>query len=284
MRILLTGGSGLLGSAIRQIADMRRYECICLNRAELSWHNQLKNLERVKGFDVVIHAAANTNVEWCELNPASCYRDNTLLTEIIAKAVLDVQGYMVFISSTGVYGDKKDFAPFCEFDEVNPLTHHHRSKFIAENITQKLLPQSLIIRTGWLFGGCKENVKNFVAKRIEEAKLSTSGQIFSNLDQQGNPCYNLDIAERILDLIELKHCGVFNCVNSGIATRYDYVKEIIRQAHMPVEVIPVRGKQFGRVANVSNNESAINWKAENYGFRNMPDWRESLATYVQKIF
>jgi dTDP-4-dehydrorhamnose reductase len=63
--------------------------------------------------DVVIHAAANTNVEACELDPSTCYRDNLLMTEQLAEVCLLERRKLVFISSTGVYGPQKK-EPYAE--------------------------------------------------------------------------------------------------------------------------------------------------------------------------
>lgn len=285
MKILLTGATGLLGSAIVEAATERGLVYNALQRPAVSpgvASSELVNL--LQGYDVLIHAAANTNVEQCEIMPDECYRDNFLLTELLAAAAVAAGTKMVFISSTGIYGEAQN-EPYSEYDSVHPLTHHHRSKTLAENAVMSLSTRNLVIRTGWLFGGAESNPKNFVARRIDEARaaLKGKGYIESNTEQRGVPCYNQDIATRILDLIGASWSGVFNCVNTGYASRYEYVSAVIELAGLPLEVRPSSAAAFLRKAKVSNNEMAVNWKMNALGLPAMPEWRASLAYYIQKV-
>ena len=75
--------------------------------------------------------------------------------------------------------------------------------------------------------------------------------------------------------------GTFNCVSPSPATRCDYVREILSRFDLPCEVIPK--SSFERVALVSSNESAANYKLELIGADNMPDWKSSLDTYIDRL-
>ncbi len=201
-----------------------------------------------------------------------------LLTELLARACHEASVPMVFISSTGIYGSHKK-EPYHEYDTVQPTTHHHRAKWLAEREVLKWLPDALVIRTGWLFGGRPETPKNFVARRIEEG-LSVEHQINSNEEQIGNPTFSNDVAERLLVLIESRQTGIFNCVNSGSASRFEYVKEIIQRAGIGIDVLPSKGSSFNRKAQVSNNEAAQNLKMALYGLPEMRSWQDALAVYI----
>ncbi len=280
MKILLSGANGLLGGAIQQVAIERGYTCTSFSRAGLSWQDNLVNFDQFLGADVVIHAAANTDVEQCEKFPIICYRDNTLFSEYMVRMTARACKKFVFISSTGIYGSHKT-VPYSEFDVVDPSTHNHRSKLLAEQSILRFYPDSLIIRTGWLFGGSANLPKNFVARRIEEARDAVSGAVFSNQEQYGTPCYNINIATRIMELLERGMCGVFNSVNNGSASRFEYVRSILEFAGLPTIVVPSHSGTFNRLAKVSNNEAALNWKAEMLGFAAMPAWQVSLADYIK---
>lgn len=286
MKILLTGATGLLGSAIVAAAHRRGVICDPLSRPATSLQGitVAALASQLQGYEVLIHAAANTNVEQCEIAPDDCYRDNFLLTELLATAAAQANVRMVFISSTGIYGEGQQ-TPFREYDSVYPQTHHHRSKAMAEQAVTALDARNLVIRTGWLFGGAATNPKNFVARRIDEARaaLEGKGYIESNTEQRGVPCFNQDVAARILDLIDANWSGVYNCVNTGSASRYEYVRAIVELAGLSVEVKPSSAAAFNRKAKVSSNEMAINWKMDTLGLVSMPEWRTSLAYYIQQI-
>lgn len=198
MKICLTGSSGLLGGAVLSACAEREWGCEALGRDLVDFRHPMGVQESLWGYDVLIHAAANTNVEVCEVQPDECYADNTLLTEVLAAAAKKCGVRFVYISSTGVYGENK-VEPYNEYDQIWPTTHHHRSKQLGEKAALNT-GDSLVIRTGWLFGGAPENKKNFVARIIEEAKKS-NGVIYSNSEQRGNPTYVNDIASCLLQLI-----------------------------------------------------------------------------------
>lgn len=278
MKISLTGSNGLLGKAIIRECYARGWPITPISRELIDPKNlnQLRGL--ISGYDILIHAAANTNVEQCEIEPLICYRDNTFLTEIISEAANQCGIKIVYISSTGVYGNYQD-TPYHEYDNIVPTTHHHRAKWLGEQAVL-CYSNSLVIRTGWLFGGNPENRKNFVARRVEEA-LGTKDYIESNSQQFGCPSYVNDVTNQLLRLIEDNRIGVFNCVNTGVASRYDYVRKIIEITRLDREVRPSSAASFNRKANVSHNESALNLKADYLGYEKMPHWEESLEKYLK---
>lgn len=284
MNILLTGASGLLGSAIRNVAEHAGSVVTPLQR-DVIWGSNADDLARLlRGFDLVIHSAANTNVEQCEANPEGCFSDNVRLTEILADAARSAAAKTVFISSTGIYGTGKN-RPYRETDICSPTTVHHRSKHEAEKMVLQASQENLVIRTGWLFGGEPSNRKNFVARRIEEAvSAKAEGRVLkSNAQQRGVPSYCDDVAVRILALAKMDARGVFNCVNSGHASRFEYVKAIVDTAGIPVSVELADPRDFNRRAPVSDNEMAENFRMMQAGMAPMPAWQDSLASYVSKL-
>lgn len=281
MKIVVTGSSGLFGSEVCRVLKNRNHEIAVFNRASFPLLEQ-KNLNKfLLGFDCIIHAAANTNVENCERDIYECYRDNALLTEKLSFAASMSNCKFVFISSTGVYGSSKIQKPYTEYDDVCPTTHHHKSKVYGENAVLRHNSSSLIIRIGWLFGGNHAYSKNFVARRIEEAFNSTRGIIYSNDEQFGVPTYVVDAVDMLCHLIDNDEVGIFNMVNSGSASRYDYVVEILSNINSNVEVERVGADHFNRLADVSRNEMAHAMKLEQLGYEPLPAWNESLSIYIQ---
>lgn len=278
MRVGLTGASGLLGSAIMKVCTDRKIICGSISRDWIDFQHPSMIEKHLSDYDVIIHAAANTNVEGCEEDPEKCYKDNFLLSKILAVASARCGRKFVFISSTGVYGNSQEQA-YTEYDSVHPTTHHHRAKRLSEEIALRG-HDSLVIRTGWLFGGIPKNGKNFVARRIEEASLS-NGIVYSNNEQRGNPSYVIDVAKCLIELIEDGQHGIFNCVNEGTASRMEYVSKIIQFANLPVQVKSVSANSFQRLAKVSNNETASNMRLRQCGYPAMPTWQDGLERYIR---
>ena len=139
---------------------------------------------------------------------------------------------------------------------------------------------NLVVRTGWLFGGHMHASKNFVAKRIFEALAAKGGFITSNQEQRGCPTYVVDLATCLLEMIQRGARGVINCVNEGSASRFEYVREIVTQTRLDIEVRPITAASFNRSAPVSNNEMAINWRAAELGLPPMRSWQAALGGYL----
>lgn len=282
MRIALTGASGILGEALSARAAAVGHEIIPVPREQLlSGRGCLREI--AANSDAVIHAAANTNVEGCELDPAACYRDNLLISEQVADACHQAERKLVFISSTGVYGARQ-VQPYAEYDIVEPPTHHHRAKYLAEQAVLAFSRRNLVLRTGWLFGGSSLKPKNFVARRLEEAAAALQAgrsELAANPLQRGNPSFTDDVADRLFHALDRDESGVFNTVNVGHASRLDYVQAILDAAGLPLRAVPAIGdSKFKRVARVSPNESALNWRFDALGYAPMPDWNTSLSRYV----
>ena len=116
--------------------------------------------------------------------------------------------------------------PSSEYTPLNPLNIYHKSKVYAENYIQSLSNKFLVARVGWLFGDNTSSLKNFIFGRLKEAYANQTGTIYSDPYQLGNPTNVYDCVEAIINLITNNYTGVYNVVNHGIVTRYEYIKYI----------------------------------------------------------
>ena len=279
--IFITGSRGMLGSGMSDFLK-------CGNILECSEDFDITDINSVYkelglyDIDIIIHTAAYTDVDGCEIDPDTAYKVNTIGTQNLVNYSMDKDILFIYVSSTGIYGDGKKDTPYAEFDNVNPTTVHHRSKYEAEKIIQNHLSRFLILRTGWLYGGEREHKKNFVYKRYLEAMQNDT--IYSDNSQIGNPTSVIDFIRQIEILIEKGHYGIYNCVNKAEnISRYDYVKKIIDFFEISVDVKAAPKGMFKRVAPVSKNESASNYKLELLGLNVMRPWEEALLSYVETL-
>jgi dTDP-4-dehydrorhamnose reductase len=282
MKVLITGANGMLGSNLVKLLPLEKVRG--LGRSELDITNQdncIKVLEKEKP-EIVIHTAAYTNVEDCEINQDKAYLLNVIGTQNLVNYCISKEVLFIYISSTGIYGSKKENTPYNEFDEVNPTTIHHKSKYEAEKIVQNHLSRFLVLRTGWLFGGDKTHNKNFVYKRYLEA--NQYNEIYSDDSQIGNPTYIKDLVHQISILIKNNQYGIYNCANyADSVSRYDYVKKIVEYFNVDCEVKIASKGSFKRVAPVSNNESSENYKLKLLGLNVMDSWDSSLEKYIEEL-
>jgi dTDP-4-dehydrorhamnose reductase len=274
--ILITGANGLLGSClVKNIPGSTGYSSKFLDIT-----NELKVQEvisRVKP-DIIIHAAAYTDVDECEINVDKAFKINTIGTHNVVLCCKYSDILFVYISSTGVYGSYKNKS-YTEYDKAIPTTVHHKSKFDAEAEVQRYLNKYIIIRTGWLFGGDKYHVNNFIYNRYKESKKHKI--IYSDNSQIGNPTYINNLVKQINVLINSNQYGIFNCVNEAInVSRFDYVKKIVELFNVDCKVKIAPDGYFDRLAPVSKNESALNYKLDLAGLNIMESWDSGLKEYI----
>ena len=279
-RVIISGINGMLGSCLADFLSGNTV--IGLDR-----NTDITNSSKVEEFineinpDIIIHAAAFTNVDACENEIDKAYKVNVIGTQNIVNACLDRNLLFIYISSTGIYGDYKDEV-YTEFDKVVPTTIHHKTKYEGEKVVENHLTKYLILRTGWLYGGNKEHNKNFVYKRYLESLQNKV--MFSDNSQMGNPTYVLDFCKQIMLLIDKNQLGTFNCVNfAEKVTRYDYVSQIIEYFGTDCQVKIAPPGSYSRLAQVSKNESARNFKLDLLEINIMRDWKIALAEYINEL-
>lgn len=266
----------MLGAAV--VEALSGEEVRTAGREALDVRRPQAVLDLVGEAEVVINCAADTDVEGAERDPDRAFAANGVLPGLLGTACRRAGATLVHLSSTGCYGDWKT-EPYTEEDPVRPTTAHHRSKIAGEIAVRESGCEHLILRTGWLYGGPPAGAKNFVWKRLVEAR--GGGRMTSDASQRGVPTFAPAVADQALAVLRSGVRGTFNLVAQGSASRFDYVSEIVRRSGLPCGVEP--GPAFKRLAAVSPNETAVNWRLGLLGLDRMPDWREPLGAYVDGL-
>lgn len=279
-KVFITGKSGQLGSSLCHFIDSE-------NVTGIGREIDITNIDEIitkldyESPDIIIHTAAHTNVDSCEENSSTAYLTNVIGTQNLVNYCIGKEVLFIYISSTGVYGESKSDR-YNEFDDVRPTTIHHKSKYQGEKVVQNHLSKYLILRTGWLYGGDALQEKNFVYKRFVEA--SNNEVIYSDDTQVGNPTYVVDLIEQIKVLVDNDQLGIYNCVNYALnVSRYDYVKKIVELFDVDCDVKVAPSTMYQRIAPVSKNESAHNYKLDLLNLNVMRPWEESLTQYITRL-
>jgi len=283
MKVFLTGASGILGSDISIQLKNSGYEVAEFDSKNINLGDYADLERKMHDFkpEVVIHCAAMTNVDLCEDEKDTARLINVTGSANIALAADKINAKIVYISSCGVYGNGKT-TPYTELDQTNPLNYHHITKLEGEQQVIKHNKQFLIIRPGWLFGGTLQHKKNFVEARRKEAEKSAV--ISSAADKVGSPTYTFDLAAQIIHLIKNDQLGIFNIVNEGCASRFEYVKEIVNNFGLNTVVEPVNSNAFPRKANMPDNECLENFNLNQHSLNIMRNWKEALKDYITKTY
>lgn len=243
MKVLITGANGQLGTDL-QIVLKGKHELfpfdLDLDVTDPGAVN--KKLGQLRP-DVVIHAAAYTDVDGAESNPELTFRVNSLGTQNVALACQKNGAAMVYISTDYVFDGTKE-EPYLEFDRPNPLSVYGRSKLAGEIYTTTLLDHFYLIRTAWLYGRTGKNFVKTILRLAEENK-----ELHIVDDQIGSPTFSYDLAEVIARLIETGWYGFYHAVNEGASSWRDFAISILKAAGKEgVRVNSITTKELGRPA------------------------------------
>ena len=172
--------------------------------------------------DIIINAAAYTDVDGSEKNRELCWNTNVRAVENIIDAAESFKPLLVQISSDYVFdGSMGDYR---EMDTTNPNGNYSRSKMAAENIVTASNLEYIIARTQVLYGTGNNVRLNFATWVVSRLKNKQDIKVVS--DQVGNPTYIDDLSESIFRLIDKKEYGLFHIAGSEKISRYDFARKI----------------------------------------------------------
>ena len=227
--------------------------------------------------DVVINAAAYTNVDGSETDRDRCFAVNAVGVKNIALACRG-KGIRIVHFSTDYIFDGRKKTPYLEEDEPAPLNVYGASKLEGERFLQAFSDRWLLIRTAWLYG---RNGKNFVKTILEKAAAVKTLDVVD--DQIGAPTYSWDLAAAVQLLIEGGHEGLFHLTNRGRCSWHEFACKILQYAGMnDVTVRPIPSADLARPA-VRPAWSVLSSRkfSEETG-KTMRFWQIALQDYLER--
>ncbi|OQP59202.1 NAD(P)-dependent oxidoreductase [Niastella vici] len=235
MKVLITGANGLLGQHLTKILLDRNYQVIATSRGESRLpfqpsgnyaYREMDIANALETFavmsqerpDVVIHAAAMTQIDDCELRPQQCERINVQGTSQILTDAETFSSHFIFISTDFVFdGEQGNYA---EEDETKPISLYGFSKLQGESMVQTSTIPFAIVRTCLVYGnllkGTRSNIVSWVKESLQQGKTI---QVVS--DQVRTPTYVEDLAKGIALIIEKKATGIYHISGKDWLTPYD---------------------------------------------------------------
>ncbi|MHB8139399.1 MAG: dTDP-4-dehydrorhamnose reductase [Smithellaceae bacterium] len=244
MKVLLLGHKGMLGSDL--LAQFKyRHEIIGMDQEEI---NITSASECRKAIDdvqpqLVINAAAFTNVDACETAKEACFAVNAEAVKNIAESCRGKNITVIHYSTDYVF-DGNGSRPYLEDDPCNPINMYGASKLAGEQHLSTLTDNFIIIRTAWLYGA---HGKNFVQAILDRAR--STGKLTVVDDQTGSPTCTRDLAAATELLVDKNARGIFHVTNRGSCTWYDFARKILQEARLEkVELLPMKTGDLQRTA------------------------------------
>ena len=275
-KLLITGSKGMLGWALTaKLASEYQLTGIDIEDADITDKEQIQQKIQQLQPDIIIHAAAYTDVDGSEANKELAFKINAAGTENIAQSAKLCRARLIYISTDFVFdGTKK--SPYVEEDIPNPINTYGKTKLEGEKHIQAICPNHLIIRTAWLYG---PHGKNFVNRILELSQSQEELRIVN--DQTGSPTYSLDLAEGIGTLLETDFIGIIHLVNNGTSTWYELAKKTLALAGKKTEITPVTSKEFKTAATRPLYSVLSTARFQNQTKSTLRHWPEALTAHLK---
>lgn len=225
MKILLTGSNGLLGQHLTKVLlDTTAYQVIATGKGnkrlpfEPGSRFNYFSLDITDGIavndfvshhqpDIIIHAAAMTQPDPCELNPVECWNVNVTATRFLVSAAQNIKAGFIYISTDFVFDGTA--GPYQETDTPNPVNYYGSSKLAAEKAVMESALRWAIVRTVLVYGnilaGSRSNIVSWVKENLENNQ-----PIKVVSDQWRTPTYVEDLAKGIVLLIQKNATGIYH--------------------------------------------------------------------------
>jgi dTDP-4-dehydrorhamnose reductase len=278
MNWLVTGAGGMLGHDLLKVLPTG---VTALTRRDLDITDAEAVAAAVAGHDVVVNAAAWTDVDGAEADEAAATLVNGTGVETLALACAKTGARLIHVSTDYVFaGDATE--PYPEDGKINPINGYGRSKLAGERAVLESLPETgYVVRTAWLYG---RHGKNFVATMLRLARERDTVDVVD--DQLGQPTWSLDLARQLaaLGAAPGAPAGIYHGTSSGQTTWYGLAREIFAAAGLdPERVHPTTSDRFVRPARRPAYSVLGHDRWALAGLSPMRDWKAALHEALPEL-
>ncbi len=274
MRLLVTGGAGMLGLAVTAAATRLGHDVVALSRAELDITDEAHVRRVVAAAEpgAVVNCAAWTDVDAAETAEAEATAVNGAGTGIVARACVEAKARLVHVSTDYVF-DGSATRPWVESDPVAPIGAYGRSKLAGEQAVAEAGTNHAIVRTAWLFGA---GGRNFVDTMLALAAGRDEVRVVT--DQVGSPTWSNHLAEALVELAERDgDTGVFHAAGAGACSWYELAVEVFDRAGVGCRVVPTTTDALRRTAPRPAYSVLGSERADAPA---LPRWQDGVAGYL----
>ena len=282
MKVLVIGSDGQLGLEFQKISN---------SLDSLSWvfstikTLDLLRLETINSFlnninpTVIVNCAAYTNVDKAEIEPKLANTINYKAVDIISKWTSVKSKKLIHISTDYVF-DGLSKLQLLENSKTKPVNVYGSSKLKGEIACLKNDPNSIVIRTSWLYSSFG---KNFVKTMIDLMKKNNSVKVVNN--QIGSPTYAYDLAKVIIEIVmnNKNKSGLFHYSNEGEISWFEFAKSIKEFYNLDCEIIGVSSKEFQTIAKRPKYSLLDKTKIKKTFNLEIPFYKESLVDCIKII-
>lgn len=240
----MTGASGLLGRKLCQLALERGYGVYSIYKEhpvdlgvsvklDLTFQSGVfKTLSELKP-EVVVHAAAYTDVDGCETNKNLAWKANAESTRNVAIASASIGAHLIYVSTDYVFDGEKGF--YTEDDDPNPINYYGYTKLKGEEFVEEYAEEWCIARPSVIYGWGPEHKLNFATWLINN--LNQGKEVKALADQHVSPTFNTNFAEMLLEIAERRIKGVLHTAGATPVNRYEFALKLAEVFNLDTSLI-----------------------------------------------
>lgn len=279
IKVLIAGVNGQVGSAVKELLSTNeKFEIYGFNHSEfdISSRNSVRNIIYELIPDVIVNAAAMTNVDLCETEQNKAYNINSLGARNLMQAANEINAHLIHLSTDYVFdGEKK--SPYTEFDIPNPQSVYATSKLGGDNEIL-IYDKSTVLRVAWVFGNKKGDFFSWV---LDGVKNNTIKSLIG--DAVCTPTYSNDIAYVINYVILNRIFGLINVANTGETTRLEMGNIFLKKLGIDVELNSITTQSLNRPAKRPLYSSLETNTLNIVTGISMRNWQDALEEHLEKF-
>lgn len=290
MKVFVTGSSGLLGSNASSLLaknhkitasffkhHVRIPECTMV-KLDVRNPREVKEILKAHQPDIILHCAADANVDHCEDHPQDAYELNVSATQNLIQEAAQLGAKMIYISTDSVFTENRR-APFKESDPTNPKNVYAKTKLEAEKLMLDMLSNGLIIRT-CIYGFNalpKQSLGEWIIFHLEKGE-----SINGFTDVYFSPILVNDLTSAIEAAISKNLSGIYHIASRDQASKYDFAKMIASKFGYPETLIKPSRVQSANLRAFRPSSPCLDVsKFETASTRTLPTIYESVENFYQ---
>jgi dTDP-4-dehydrorhamnose reductase len=239
MKLLITGANGFLAQHLCVYFNERgfdvhgtyRNQTVLQKHATISYH--YLELTDVSSLDIlvsklepaiIVHAAAMSKPDECNINQDACIKNNVDVTKYLVEACIKINAQFIYVSTDFIFGEN---GPHSELDQPDPLNFYGTSKLMAEKLVKSTLTKFTIVRPVFIYGSTWEGMRSGFIQWVAD-QLKTGNPIKVVNDQFRTPTYVVDICKGIEQIIVYQKTGEYHLAGSEIYTPYQMAIKVAK--------------------------------------------------------
>jgi len=280
MRVLILGGSGMLGSECKAVFSIS-HQVFAPERKEMDivrWDGVIGRLQKLRP-NAIVNCAGISDLECLDPEDLVVRKTNVEGPRNLAQGAARFNCKLLQVSSDLVFDGQKPIPqPYFEDDAPNPLTPFGRSKMDSEIAVKDNAPDYIIVRTGWLYGN-KGN--NFIKHLIRGAVQGRMGALEIPADYYGSPTWAYRLALQVKSLIDKRLTGTYHATAEGFCSLLEFATYVVDALSLPITPKPAPAGPWMGTWNRPLNNVLENRRLKTQGLNIMVDWKADLKSFLE---